>query len=166
MFIREYTISQLDKDTVNNFVGDRKERSNEIRIQTLTYIPYVKNNKLLCVANVIGKTSNYITKISFSNVNFEGDVIITTSSNEDQNLEPISLNNADVEVKCNCLDFFQRLSSYNKNVNALYGKDTPNYTGSTTPENKKKGNPNNSPGICKHVYALLDHLKSEGLVIK
>lgn len=164
MYIREYTISQLDKDTVNNFVGDRKERSNEIKIRSLTYIPYVKNNKLLCVGQVIGKSSNYITKIAFSDVSFDGDIIITTSSNEEQNIAPISLSNTNVEVKCNCLDFFQRLASYNKNVKALYGTDTPNYTGGTSPEDKKKGNPNNSPGICKHVYALLDHLKSEGLV--
>ena len=164
MFIREYTISKLDKDTVNNFVGDRKERSNEIRVQSLTYIPYVKNNKLLCVGKMIGKTGNYNTKISFSDVVFDGDVIITTSTNEEQKLQPISLSHSDVEIKCNCLDFFQRLSSYNKNVNALYGNETPNRFGATTPENKKKGNPNNSPGICKHVYALLDHLKSEGLI--
>ena len=167
MLIREYTISQLDKDTANNFVGDRKERSNNIKVTSVVYVPFVANNKLLCNSDVVGETGqHYKTKISFSNVEYDtkDGNIITTSDNKEMSIGIIDMNKSDVEVSCNCLDFFQRLASYDKTVKALYGNETPKYTGFTRPEDKKKGNPNNSPGMCKHLYALIDYLKSDNVV--
>ena len=142
-----------------------------------------------------GGSNTYITKIELQNVEFLEDnmvqdktgvdnvendqhdidnntkkdqetyVEITCSDNRKIKIKPQLNIKCNIRLNCNCLDYFQRMASYNKTAKVLIGRKVPtHYQSPTTPSNKLKGNPNNSPGMCKHLVALYYRLMEMGII--
>lgn len=90
---------------------------------------------------------------------------ITCSDNRKIKIKPQLDVKCNIRLNCNCLDFFQRMASYNKSAKVLIGRKKPtHYQSPTTPANKERGNPNNSPGMCKHTLALYYRLLEMGII--
>lgn len=142
-----------------------------------------------------GGSNTYITKIELQNVEFlednmvqdktgvdnvendQHDIDNNTKKEQDSFIEITCSDNRKIKIKpqlniqcnirlnCNCLDYFQRMASYNKTAKVLIGRKVPtHYQSPTTPANKLKGNPNNSPGMCKHLVALYYRLMEMGII--
>ena len=68
-----------------------------------------------------------------------------------------------VSVNCDCQEFRFSWAEYNKKQKALIGGKVKPYTRKTT--TRPDRNPLHTPGVCKHIFALLKALESEGLLI-
>lgn len=169
MLLQEITIPEIMKATKQEFKSDREQTSSSVRIISKKFTPSYKEGNLTCVATTSSTTNRYTTKIQIDDVIFddaENSISVMGSDNRPITLLPCDLNRTSVKMVCNCLDFYQRMSSYNKKQDLLIGQDIPqHYDSPTTPGNKAKGNPNNSIGMCKHLIALYLDLKQEGIFV-
>jgi hypothetical protein len=76
-------------------------------------------------------------------------------------IEPVQYRGTDVQVSCNCLDFYYRFSAWNHGDGSLLGDPPPPYVKKTDSE---PVNPNEVPGLCKHLMALTNELKRERII--
>ena len=174
LILTELFVTDLLRATSTQFKSDRQQKSNQVNVISVKFTPSYNRNTLLCVARTqsSNSTNKYITKIELQNVVFVDEnsesttkLELTGSDNRKFFIEPQSRFKCNVRLNCNCLDFYQRMASYNKSNKVLVGRKVPtHYQSPTTPENKEKGNPNNSPGMCKHLIALYDNLVTQGLI--
>lgn len=165
MKLYEVSIPELLKATKTEFKSDRELESRNVRIINKKFIPSYKESNLTCVAQTQTTSNRYTTKIEINDVVFddrENSTSVMGADNRPVTFIPCDYMRCSVKVSCNCLDYYQRMASYNKSNNTLIGDVTPShYNSPVTPGNKAKGNPNNSIGVCKHIIALVIELKHE-----
>ena len=169
MELCEVSIPELLKATKSQFKSDREIESRSVRIINKKFIPSYKESNLTCVAQTQTTQNKYTTKIQIDDVQFEDEMESTSVMGVDNRLItfiPCDYMRCSVKVSCNCLDYYQRMASYNKSNNILIGNDSPShYKSPVDPGNKAKGNPNNSIGVCKHIIALIIELKQEKVLV-
>lgn len=173
MILYEVSMVDLLSTTKQNFKSDREDSSSQVSVASIRYTASYKRNILTCIARVKSATSGklYITKIELMDVEFTEEsnpehVEILGSDNRPIYIVPKTKYLTEVKVNCNCLDFYQRMASYNKSNNILIGRKVPtHYQSPTTPGNKMKGNPNNSIGMCKHLVCFYHKLLEDGLIL-
>ena len=70
-----------------------------------------------------------------------------------------------VRVRCDCLAYRHYFSFQNQKADCQWGEDFPPYVRKTQDFVRyPKKNPDNIPGICKHLYLLANRLISEGSI--
>jgi len=103
--------------------------------------------------------------ILFKNIAYDGSghnlVQFVASDGHDYVLERISLAENDVNVRCTCKDFQWRFNYFDHLDHSLYGKKRKKYEAIHRPGS---ANPNEAAGVCKHIMALVEHLKESGLI--
>lgn len=160
------TINKLEQNVVQNF-PDTSKRQNavgEVSVGTITYTPYPEQSTLKVEAQTRSNQHNYQTVCQFDNVQFTNDgsgVQATGTTGEQFTLQPIDLNASNVKVRCSCLDFHWRFSMWNAKDDSLYGEPPGLYQKKT---DRPPVNPNQVPGVCKHLIRLIDRLGTSGLV--
>lgn len=77
-------------------------------------------------------------------------------------MKPIEITQTKVKVRCDCADFRWRFAFYNAKHKALYGAMPPPYTAKG---NRPPVNPNERPGVCKHIMTVFSFMKREGLIL-
>ena len=167
--ISEASYSTLDANTRSKMpITDKRENVvHKQRITNMSVTAYVPSNTILIKSLVQGETNRYTTHVQFEGVIFEdsgdtADVVEITGSDMQQYfVHPIELSKNNVKVLCDCLDFRWRFAVANSKANSLYGNIPPPYVKKT---NRPPVNPQNVPGVCKHLIKTIETLQDSGLL--
>ena len=161
----ELSTTQLQRNTDSIFKG-RDDRSGDVSISNVELAPSTSDNTLTVTANATTKDGDYTVKMLFEGVEFFAQQQPGAVSVNDANelfFMPISKNMAQVKVTCECLDFYWRFAFYNFNNKALLGQKPKPYT-KVPGSNRGPVNPTRTPGICKHLYALVEYLQQNRII--
>jgi hypothetical protein len=165
-FLTESALMKLYNNTVQGFPTPRKSDSGRVQIASKEFIPLPNAKSVGVKAVSRSSAKEYNTQMFFDNVVYvdqntegAGNVFAFESPDgQELSIEPISYNNGDVKVNCSCLDFYYRFAVWNHNDGSLHGDPPPPYIKKT---DRAPVNPDRIPGLCKHLMALADELKSE-----
>ncbi len=167
-FLVETPLASLYNNTLSGFDTPRKQTAGRVQINKYTYIAAPRINALGVGGVSRSSAKQYETKMYFENVNYlgEGDdqagaFSFKTPDGQEYIIETLQYGNHDVKVSCTCLDFFYRFASWNHSDGSLFGKPPPPYQKKT---DKPSVNPDGTPGLCKHLIALTDKLRQDGLL--
>jgi hypothetical protein len=160
------TMNQLASSTKVFFDQGRQQRSVRVQIPDVELIPSVADKILLAKATTRGQNETYESYIQISDVRYveEGTAYaISFVAPDDATYWIIPARNAneDVKVSCNCLDFYWRFATWNYENGSLLGKPPPTYVKKTE---RAPVNPDRVPGVCKHLLALANRLKTEKIL--
>lgn len=168
MQLLETTLPDLVAQTNSTF-PDTDKRLNapeDAKISNLRFVP--TGSDLVIKADAVGLTNRYHVTMEIIDANPSGS---NGSANEvdfvhrgkTYKIDPVSPDSSDVRVSCNCLDFRFRFAYYNKNDGSLYGNPPPPYV-KAPGSNRGPANPRRTPGVCKHLLSLFQHLQHMGVV--
>lgn len=164
----EISAAGLLQTTISGFpkTKARQHLVGEVTISNIRYIPYAQSEALRIDANSTSHGHPYKPTIQFTGVFYEQEdspevVSFKGTDNADYHIHPISMQDAQIETRCTCLDFYWRFATHNYQNDALYGDPPPPYRKKT---DRPPANPTKSPGMCKHVIKFVDILKQTGIV--
>lgn len=166
--LSETSYADLEQNTMNFIPPSEKRQwaTDPIHITEMRLTPYQQSNALEVDSVADSDEKQYQTIILFQDVIFEeqdeGDNVTFTGADEqDYNIIPIRLNDSNVKVRCECLDFRWRFAMYNSRDGSLYGDPPGNYQKKT---NRPSVNQRNVPGVCKHLLKTVLAMRDAGLV--
>ena len=148
--------------------GNREVDAVPVSILKLEITPSVNSGDLKIEGQArTGDGDTHRTIVSFENIEYDDEntssnVTFTGSDGETYNTMPISLSKVNVKVTCECLDFYWRFAKYNAKDGSLHGKAPPPYLKRSA---RAPANPQNVPGVCKHLIKTVEELKQSGLVV-
>jgi hypothetical protein len=169
----ESTFADLERNTGTMPGDNRANATNSVQIRSLELVPYEGALGVNSTVNSINSGNTYQPQIMFLNVNYvnvednqevENDPRLVTFQavdGKDYTIEPIHLSRNNVKVRCTCLDFRWRFAIYNDRDNSLYGGGPGLYQNKTE---RQPNNPQQVPGVCKHILKLAAELKINGVV--
>lgn len=155
-FIIERSLNQLHQDTTGAFPS-RNTSANQVRVKRKSFVK-VGQNSLLVRGLVQGEEQDYHTHITFENVTFTNRSDPEAIAVSRWFIKPLSTNNNDVKVNCQCQDFRWTFAWYNSASGALDGNPPAPYMATT---DRGPRNPTKSPGLCKHLICLSENLQAE-----
>lgn len=165
----ETTYTDLEQSTVSTFPDTDKRQNvvNQVNVSKIEFTPFLPNRNLLITARASSGARQYKPQVLFSQVEFQDEdtpdnVTIRATTNQDVNLLPIDLSENNCKVKCDCLDFYHRFSQFNYTDDSLYGDKPPTYRRKT--DTRPAANPEQTPGLCKHLMKVVLELRDAGLI--
>lgn len=166
--IQEASYSVLDTNTRGKMdTADGRENSAiKSRVVDISIVPAVPSSVLKIEATVQGETNRYSCVMQFDDVAFEKEqtnmnIEFMGVDGKPYFIEPIDMSSNNVRVFCSCLDFRWRFALANSKHNSLYGNVPPPYVKKTE---RQPVNPQNVPGVCKHLIKLAETLKDSNLI--
>lgn len=162
----ESSLGDLQRSTERSFGTDREDDSVPVRILDMVISPGQETLSINAKCVNSDKGSRYDTNLVFHGVNISTDQkpgyqSFVGSDGEQYYTDPVRLTRTQVQVSCTCLDFYWTFAQWNGNDNSLVGAVPEPYTKTT---DRGPRNPNQTPGICKHLYAVGKALQREGIV--
>lgn len=163
--MHESTFSQLYKSAVIAFPNTKKRQyaTDTVDVTHLEWIPYLGMRTLFLRAHVENSEGgNYDPILLFKNIKYHSThqkgliEIVSADTRQKYFLEP--LKNNDILLRCSCKDFYWRFTHYNSVDKSLYGKTRSPYQG------EYPINPQEMPGMCKHIMATGISLGTSGLM--
>ena len=144
----------------------RQHAVDPIRIVSLTTLPYIGTKNLDIAAVASSEGTNYNPRLVFNNVVFEEEdlptnVTVKAKDGEEYHMQPINLADNTLRVRCDCLDFYWRFAAFNAKDKSLIGSAPTAYQRKS---NRGPANPQEVPGVCKHIIATVKALKHSGMV--
>lgn len=165
LLLENSTVGQLTSNTNVFFGNGRKQRSAQVQLRNVQYIPAVDNGVLIVKAKTRSSDKDYDTVIQFEKVRYvkPGTQWAVPLQTEGQELYIMPLKNMGnyVQVHCTCMDFYWRFANYNKKNDSLLGEPPQPYVKKT---DREPLNPDQVPGNCKHLQKLADQLRLERLL--
>lgn len=164
----ETSLKDLHKNTIEAFPNTQKRQyaTDTIVFEHLDWVPFlgVKTLFIKGLAKNNGRKNESL--ILFKNIKYKesegrGTVPITASNGKEYYLEQIQYESNDVLVRCSCKDFFWRFTHFNKIDKSLFGRDRRKYEAIYKPGSS---NPEQIPGLCKHLIKLIKVLKESNLL--
>lgn len=171
--LNEITGAELQQRT-NTFVPTTKNKrqyaTGPLSIKTMQLIPLQgqrDDGQLKVEVQVQSQEKTYDAVILFSDVIYEEqdqstNISFTSTNNKEYHILPIQLTKHNVQVRCNCLDFYFRFAYWNASKKGFYGNPFKPYRRKT--QNYPSANPRKTPGVCKHLLKTIQELKSLGIV--
>lgn len=160
----ELTLQNLEQSTIQNFPGTTKRQNvtHTVNISKIQFVVFPKTNQLKILASVTSGPNQYKCSMFFNDVYFEQSpsenlIPIKTVDEQQYYIYKIDSSINDVKVRCSCLDFYYRFSQTNYQNDALDGEPPKAYVKKT---DRPSVNPNNAPGMCKHLLKLYQHLQT------
>jgi len=158
----------IQTDPVLSQTKKRQHATGEVAITSVVYLPYTNAGILQVEAQARSNSHPYQPTIQFLNVKFEPNDTGTNVSFMGKDgathyVQPIVLGQNNVKVRCTCLDYFYRFAVWNFNDNSLYGPKPPLYRKTT---DRPPVNPNQVPGLCKHIIRVIGDLQNVGIVTR
>jgi hypothetical protein len=89
-----------------------------------------------------------------------GGVPLTLTTGENISIKPTDTRSKDVQVTCDCEDFYYRFATVNSKNGVLFGNITKVYI----PKGKRKPEGPFQPSICKHIIKLGSTLRGDGVI--
>ena len=123
-------------------------------------LSYDNNHQIMTfTGKIYGNTGFYEWQIDFLNVDKTENLSI--SEIQESRFPKPSLSRHDIKVFCSCDSFRFTFSEPDRLRNAKTG---PSFPGFIRKSNRISRNPNQEPGICKHLITVIDELLSEGFI--
>lgn len=146
--------------------GDREADAAPIRIQKLILTPFEQTGQLQVEGETNSDGNIYRTVIAFQEVEYQesneaSNVTFTGSDGDTYNITPIQLSRINVKVSCECLDFYWKFAKYNATDGSLQGNPPQPYQKKTA---RAPGNPQQVPGVCKHLIKTVEELRQSGII--
>lgn len=162
----ESSIGDLERSTERSFGHDRNDDSTAVNITNMVISPGKDTLSVNAQSHNTNKGSNYDTNFVFQGVTYlpektGGATSFVASDGEQYNIRPLQKNTNQVQVSCNCLDFYWTFATWNNADGSLLGPSPDPYVKTS---NRPPRNPAKTPGICKHMYAVGKALQREGLL--
>ena len=160
----ESSLEDLYQSAVDAFpnTGLRQHATHPIVITNLRWTPFLGVKTLFIKALAQNEGREYNPIILFKNVNYDGDqVTITDSNDREVSFDKLSMENTDVVLRCNCKDFYWRFNYYDHVDKSLYGRKRAAYES----KGGKPSNPLELPGMCKHLMKTAHVLREAGIFI-
>lgn len=163
------TYTDLEQNVLN-YIPVSKKRQNAvdpIRIVSMELLPFLGTKNLNVKTLASSDGTNYSPTIIFNRVEFENEdlpenVTFKAKDGNEYHIKPLNLADHTVRVRCNCLDFHYRFAFYNAKDKSLIGSAPKPYQRKT---NRGPVNPQQVPGVCKHLIAMTKALKHSGIVM-
>ena len=170
-FLVESSLAVLYNNTVQNFETDRQAGSGRVQVVDKVFVASPNQGIVMVKAQTRSSAKQYDTRMSFEGIEFQGgeeDEGGNTSSfqtpdGQEYVIVPAEYNSSEVRVSCSCLDFYYRFAVWNSKDSSLLGNPPPPYVNKT--DGGKPRNPNQVPGMCKHLMALADDLRQARIVV-
>lgn len=164
----ESSLDDLYQSAVEAFPNTTKRQyaTDTIQISSLQWIPFVGFKTLFVKAIAQNEGREYSPIILFKNVTYHeaaGPHIVglNASDGHEYFLERLSLTNQNVLVRCDCQDFKWRFNYYDHLDKSLYGPKRKKYEALLNPGS---ANPQELPGMCKHLIKFNKSLSQSGLL--
>jgi len=162
------SVPELQSNIEQGFPNTTKRQhvTSEVTISNVQYMSYI-GMKMLHVKSLSSSNGHqYKQALQFNGVAFESqdtdsNVTFAASDGVDYHVQPLELTNHNVKVRCNCMDFHYRFANYNSQDKSLVGKPPPPYVRKT---DRPPVNPDQVPGMCKHLLKLVEMLQRYGLI--
>lgn len=165
----EVSYTDLEQNT-KRFVPPSEKRQHAtgpVQISKMQFVPYTGSNTLLVKADVNSNGHHYTSMMMFEgDVEFHeqdqpNNVTFRAADNQQYSITPISLQDHNVKVRCDCLDFRWRFSIWNAEKEGLYGDPPGLYMKKT---DRPSVNPRRVPGLCKHLLKMAQELRRTKIV--
>ena len=162
------TYNDLERNVLNFIpvTTKRQHAVDPVRINSIELLPFIgtKNLNVETIASSDG--TNYSPKIIFNNVEFAEEdlpdnVSFTGKDGNEYHVKALNLAQNTLRVRCDCLDFYWRFASFNAKDKSLIGAPPKPYQ---RVSNRGPANPQEVPGVCKHLIAAVKALKHSGIV--
>mgnify|MGYP000029406321 FL=1 len=167
-WLNENTLNGLYDSAVAAFPNTTKRQhaTQPVRIVQIGWTPYLGLKTLFVkgLAQNEGREYNSLIlfkKVSYKDSNGPGIVELNTETGK-VFLERLSFDANDVVVRCNCPDFYWRFNYYNHLDKSLYGRKRAKYEAQHNPGS---ANPQEMPGMCKHLMKLSKALTESGIIL-
>lgn len=163
LYVNESTLPELYDSTVKAFPQTtlRQHATQPIVIKNLHWTAFQGMKTLFVKGLAQNEDREYSPIILFKGVNYKtGGVKLAASNGKEYEFAPISLDESDILVRCNCPDFHWRFNFCNHLDKSLYGRKRAKYEsmGERGPVNPMK-----MPGMCKHCLKLSEVLRQAGV---
>lgn len=162
LLIETSTVHQLKSNTKVFMGPDREKKASQVQLTHVEYVPAIQNGILTVKANTRSSNKTYDTTIQFSKVKFvqaETPYAVPLDlAGEEIFIMPLKARENDVQVHCTCMDFYWRFAMHNNHNDSLIGKPPQPYVKKT---DREPLNPDEVPGVCKHLVKLVEHLTME-----
>jgi hypothetical protein len=170
LVLDESNLHQLYASTVQAFprTTKRQHAIDPVRIVELSWNPFVGVGTLfikgLAQSGESGK--EYNPMVLFKGVNYHDSkdsqdwIEIVASDGRNYIFDKLNDENK-VLVRCNCPDFAWRFNYFNHQDGSLYGRVRRKYEANTAPGT---ANPQELPGMCKHLIKLVRALDHAGIL--
>lgn len=158
MELFESSLQDLYKSAVLAFprTTKRQHATQPVEIINLEWTPFVGMKTLFIKGLAKNEDRQYNTIVLLKNVNYDSDKLkIIANDGMQYSFAPLSLEDTQVNVRCNCNDFLWRFNYYNHLDKSLYGRKRSKYEGTTG----IKANPLEYPGMCKHLMKTITALQ-------
>lgn len=162
------TYSDLERNILNftPVTTKRQHSVDPVRIVSIELLPFLGTKNLNVGAVASSDGTNYSPKMIFNNIDFDDEdqqdnVTFKAKDGNDYHLKPLDLNQHTVRVHCDCLDFYWRFAAFNAKDKSLIGAPPKPYK---RVSNRGPANPQEKPGVCKHLIAAVKALKHSGIV--
>lgn len=125
--------------------------------------------KQLSFQGVVTGTSAYSVLVRFNGVSYseapdkEHDLSIDKGHGVYLYAARPSFSRSDVQVRCQCKDFYFTWQYYDRQVKALAGPPFPKYVRKT--DNYPERNPLHVPGYCKHIEGMVRRLLEKKFIV-
>ena len=161
------TINKLIKGALK--LRKKEPKFKNLKIAKLRIVPQVNKESFFINTWVTGSTGSiqYKTSIMFEDITSErlnrgekclkGFMKIRSPKKKLYCVEKPTMSKTKVKVRCSCEDFFFTYAFWNKGKDGLYGGPLKPYKRKTT--DRPERNPKHVPGMCKHLFKLVDELR-------
>lgn len=167
MHLEESSLNQLFRSAVTAFPHTtmRQHATHPIVIKGVEWVPFLGMKTLFVKGLAESGGKEYNPLVVFKNVQYAngggmGIIPLAASDGQDYFLEKLDGEDTDVLVRCNCKDFYWRFAHFNSQDGSLYGRNRKKYEALYNPGS---ANPNEAPGLCKHLMKFSQVLHEAGL---
>lgn len=158
----EMNYDELFANTLSAFPNTNKRQHllGEVRVEQIAYTVAQPSNAITVRSKTNGnETNTHEQAIMMSGVQFSPEGVEIPGNQ--QRMIPLSAAVEDLKVRCTCSDFYWRFATWDAAQKALIGNPPPPYVKKT---DRPPVNPDQSPGICKHIMAVVERIKRDGLI--
>ena len=144
----------------------RQNSTHSVIVEHMDWVPFrgVKTLFLKSLVRNEGRKNEAIVLfkgVRYADAAQRGFVPIKASDGRAVYLERLSWDKTDALVRCSCADFRWRFSHWNRVDKSLFGRPARKYEARERPGSS---NPDESPGICKHLMKMAKILAESGVL--
>lgn len=142
----------------------RQHAVDPIRITQLSIVPFIGMKTIYFKGLAQNEGREYNPIILFKTVRYDSNsadaIRIVADDGSEHVLDKLSPATNEVNVRCNCPDFYWRFNYYDHLDYSLYGKKRAKYEGNY------RINPKEMPGMCKHLMSMTKALTESGILVE
>lgn len=164
----ETTLKELHDSALDAFPNTtmRQYATHPVRVEHMDWVPFKGVGTLFVKGVARNEGRKHESIILFKGVRYaeeqrRGFVKISASDGKEAYLERLSWSATQALVRCSCSDFRWRFSHWNSVDGSLFGRAPKRYEATRNPGSS---NPDESPGMCKHLMKMAKILAESGAI--